>query len=294
MKTIVVVTGGAGFIGSHLVKRLIEIGYHVRVIDNLSEGKREWVEDNAEFFKGDILDKNLLEKVFKNASCIFHTAAMSRVAPSIEKPEYCTEQNIIGTQNVLIVGKKAQVKKVIYSASSTYYGNREYPQHEGMLPQNLNPYSLSKYVGEQYCELWSRLYGLETVSLRYFNVYGVRQPEIGAYALVLGIFLKRFEEGKTLIIHGDGSQRRDFVHVSDVVEANIAAFNSNVSGVSLNVGSGTNISVKEIADLISQNQSYGPRRAGDADVTLADISKIKKLLGWKPTISIKDGIKAMC
>lgn len=293
MKQVMVVTGGAGFIGSHLSEKLIASGYGVRIIDNLTQGHREYVPKEAEFFEGDILDKNLLKKVFTGASGIFHTAAMSKVAPSIDKPEFCTEQNVLGTQNVLIAAKNAKVKKVVYSASSTYYGNREAPQHEGMLPDTLNPYALSKYIGELYCELWTKLYGLPTVSLRYFNVYGSRQPGEGAYALVLGIFLKQRKEGKPLTIHGDGSQRRDFVHVSDVVEANITAYNSRVSGTSLNVGSGTNISVKELADLISNKQVYGPRRQGDAEVTLADISKIKKLLKWSPKITMEKGIKEL-
>ena len=191
MKEIMVLTGGAGFIGSHLSERLIELGHQVRIVDTLVQGKREWVPREAQFFEGDILDKDLLKKVFDSASGVFHLAAMSKVAPSIDKPEFCTEQNIIGTQNVLIAAKIAKVKKVVYSASSTYYGNRKAPQYEDMLPNPLNPYALSKYVGEQYCELWSSLYNLPTISLRYFNVYGPRQPSEGAYALVLGIFLKQ-------------------------------------------------------------------------------------------------------
>ena len=290
---LMVVTGGAGFIGSHLSEKLIEMGYRVRVIDNLSQGKREWVPEEAEFFEGDILDGNLLNKLFIGASGVFHIAAMSKAAPSIDKIEFCTEQNIIGTQNVLIAAKNANVKRLVYSSSSTYYGNRESPQNEDMLPNLLNPYALSKYVGEQYCELWTRLYGLPTISLRYFNVYGTRQPKEGAYALVLGIFLRQHKNGEPLTIHGDGSQRRDFVHVSDVVEANIVAFSSNVSGIALNVGSGTNVSVKELADNISKNQLFEPRRKGDAEITLADISKIKKTLGWKPKIEMKEGLEEL-
>jgi UDP-glucose 4-epimerase len=288
-----VVTGGAGFIGSHLSEKLIEMGCRVRVIDNLSQGKREWVPEEAEFFEGDILEKNLLRKVFIGASGVFHIAAMSKVAPSIDTPEFCTEQNVLGTQNVLMAAKNAEVKKLVYSSSSTYYGNRESPQYEDMLPNPLNPYALSKYVGEQYCELWTRLYGLPTISLRYFNVYGPRQPKEGAYALVLGIFLRQKKNGEPLTIHGDGFQKRDFVHVRDVVKANILAFKSDVSGIALNVGSGTNVSVKELADNISKNQIFEPRRKGDAEITLADISKIKKILGWKPKIKMKEGLEEL-
>lgn len=293
MKEMIAVTGGAGFIGSHLTEKLVALGYKVRIIDNLCQGHREWVPKQSEFFEGDISDKNLLIKVFKGCSGIFHIAAMSKVAPSIDKPEFCTEQNVLGTQNVLIAACKAKVKKVVYSSSSSCYGNRPAPQHEDLLPEPLNPYALSKYVGEEYCALWTRLYGLPTVSLRYFNVYGLRQPKIGAYALVLGIFLKQRKEGKQLTIHGDGSQRRDFVHVRDVVDATIAAYNSEVSGTVLNIGSGTNISVKQLADLISKNQVFGPRRPGDAEVTLADISKAKKALGWQPKVTMERGIKEL-
>lgn len=293
MKETLVVTGGAGFIGSHLTESLIEGGYKVRVIDNLSTGKKEFVPQKADFYEGDILDRGILKKVFKGASGVFHIAAMSKVAPSIDKPEFCTEQNIIGIQNVLIAAKDAGIKRVVYSASSSSYGNRPAPQREDMLPDPLNPYALSKYVGEQYCRLWTYLYKLPTISLRFFNVYGPRQPETGAYALVLGIFLKQHKENKPLTIHGYGTQRRDFVHVSDVVRALISAYKSKASGIVLNVGSGGNISIKELADLISSNQVYGPRRRGDAGTTLADITKIKKILNWRPKVAMEQGIKEL-
>lgn len=293
MKGVMAVTGGAGFIGSHLSQKLLQFGYKVRIIDNLSQGKRDWVPDNAEFFEGDILDQRLLKRVFKGVCGVFHLAAMSKVAPSIEIPEFCTEQNIIGTQKVLIVARDSKVKKLVYTASSSFYGNRKVPQHEDMLPDILNPYALSKYVGEQLCELWTKLYGLPTISLRLFNVFGLRQPSIGAYALVLGVFLRQRKEGRPLTIHGDGSQRRDFIHVSDVVEAIVKAYNSQVQGMVLNVGSGNNISVKELADIISQDQVFEPRRAGDANETLADISKIQKILGWSPKVSMEEGIREL-
>lgn len=292
-KETMVVTGGAGFIGSHLTEKLINLGYHVNVIDNLSQGRREWVHPKAKFFKGSISNKALLRKVFKGASGVFHLAAMSKVAPSMDKPEFCTEQNIIGTQNVLIAAKEAKVKKVVYAASSTYYGNRKPPQKEDMLPQTLNPYALSKYVGEQFCELWTRIYKLPTISLRFFNVYGPRQPKTGAYALVLGIFLRQFQEGKALTIHGDGSQRRDFIYISDLVDGIVAAYKSPASGMVLNLGSGTNISIQELADMISSNQIHESRRAGDADITLADIRQTKKILRWKPKVSFKEGLSVL-
>ncbi|PXV95622.1 UDP-glucose 4-epimerase [Lachnotalea glycerini] len=293
MKEIMVVTGGAGFIGSHLSQKLLNLGYIVRIIDNLCQGNPDYIPDGAEFYEGNVLDKDLLKKVFTGAKGVFHMAAMSKVAPSIEKIEYCTEQNVLGTLNVLLMARECKVQKVVYSASSSYYGNRQAPQNEEMLPDPLNPYALSKYVGEQYCELYTVLYGLPTISLRYFNVYGRRQPSEGAYALVLGIFLKNLKEGKPLLIHGKGEQRRDFIHVSDIVEANIAAFKSEAKGMVLNVGSGKNISIQELADLISKDQIYEPRRAGDAEITLADISKTKAILNWVPKVSIEEGIQQM-
>jgi nucleoside-diphosphate-sugar epimerase len=290
---LMLVTGGAGFIGSHLVERLTSIGHHVRVLDNLTQGKREWIHPSAEFIEGDITDLPLCRRVCEGVSGVFHLAAMSKVAPSIDKFEFCTEQNIIGTQNLLIAARDAKVRKVVYSGSSTYYGNGAPPQAETALPNCLNPYATSKYVGEQFCEIFTRLYKLPTVTLRYFNVYGPRQPGVGAYALVLGIFLEQRRRGEPLTVHGDGSQRRDFIHVSDVVEANLAAYASDVEGVALNVGSGTNVSIQEIADLISPDQIHLPRRTGDAEVTLADISRITRLLKWAPRMSFADGLRQL-
>jgi nucleoside-diphosphate-sugar epimerase len=287
------VTGGAGFIGSHLAERLLAEGYRVRVLDDLSQGRREYVPAGAELVEASIVDPAACRRACDGVSGVFHLAAMSRVAPSIERPEFCTEQNVLGTQNVLIAARDAKVKKVVYSASSSAYGNRPAPQREDMLPEALNPYALSKYVGEQYCEVFTRVYGLPTLSLRYFNVYGPRQPTVGAYALVLGIFLRQKKAGEPLTIHGSGEQRRDFVHVRDVVEANLAAYRSPAQGVTLNVGSGKNVSVKELADLVSSEQVHQPRRAGDAEITLADITRIREVLGWQPRVSFEDGVREL-
>jgi nucleoside-diphosphate-sugar epimerase len=218
---------------------------------------------------------------------------MSRVAASLDNVEICTQNNIVGTANLLAAAREAGVAKVVYSASSTHYGNQKPPHIEEMRPEFLNFYCLSKYVGEEYCLLYDRTYDLPVVALRYFNVYGPRQPETGVYALVLGIFLRQWAQGQSLTIHGDGSQRRDFVHVKDVIAANVKAFRSDVRGQAFNVGSGTNISIKELADLISDNQSFGPRRPGDAEETLADITKIAASLHWKPQVSMTDGIEEM-
>ena len=217
---------------------------------------------------------------------------MSKVAPpSTNRVLHRAEH--IGTQNILVAARDAEANKVVYSGSSTYYGSQEPPLREGMLPQCLNPYALSKYVGERYCELFTRLYGLPTLSLRYFNVYGPRQPHVGAYALVLGIFLDQRRKGEALTIHGTGAQRRDFIHVRDVVEANLAAYRGSAVGTVMNVGSGKNYSVKELADLISPNQVFEPRRRGDALITLADIRKIRSLIGWEPRVSFADGLREL-
>jgi len=293
MSETMLVTGGAGFIGSHLAERLHESGCKVRVLDNLSQGRREWVHPSSEFIEGDVTDPAACRRACEGVSGVFHLAAMSKVAPSIDKFEFCTEQNIIGTQNLLIAARDARVRKLVYSGSSTYYGNGAAPQVETALPNCLNPYAVSKYVGEQFCEMFTRLYGLPTVSLRYFNVYGPRQPAVGAYALVLGIFLDQNRRGEPLTVHGEGSQRRDFIHVSDVVEANLAAYRSDVEGTVMNVGSGTNLSIQEIADMISPRQVHLPRRAGDAEATLADISRIRQLLGWEPRMSFAEGLKQL-
>lgn len=287
---LVLVTGGAGFIGSHLVEALLRRGKRVRVLDDLSQGRREWVAEGAEFIEGDIRDLGACRNACNGCAGVFHLAAMSRSAASLDNIELCTSVNVQGTQNVLIAAKEAGARKVIYSGSSTYYGNRPAPHREDLPGDFLNFYGLTKYVGEEYCRMFDGLYGLPSVVLRYFNVYGPRQPEEGAYALVLGIFLKLAADGKPLLIHGDGSQSRDFVHVRDVAEANIAAYESPLRAVCLNIGSGAGISVKEIADLISDRQEFGPRRLADAEVTLADLSRTRGLLGWEPKTSFSEGL----
>lgn len=293
MADLVLVTGGAGFIGSHLTERLLRRGYDVRVLDNLSFGRRDWVPAGAEFLQGDIRNLDDCRRACAGVVGVFHTAAMSRAGPSIDAIDSCTQQNIFGTQNVLIAARDANVSKFIYSGSSTFYGNRPPPHREDTPADFLNFYALSKATGEQYCLMFDRLFGLSVTILRYFNVYGPRQPQTGAYALVLGIFLRRKFDGQPLEIHGPGTQRRDFVHVQDVADANIAAFESPLHNVTYNVGSGKNISVKELADMISPQQVHTARRAGDAEVTLADISHIGTELGWSPKIRFDVGLNEL-
>jgi nucleoside-diphosphate-sugar epimerase len=291
--TKVLVTGGAGFIGSHLCEGLIARGLEVRVLDNLSYGRREWVPAQTEFLEGDIRDPAACRRAAAGVHGVFHLAAMSRSGPSQEQIELCTASNIVGTQNMLLAARDARVKRFIYSGSSTYYGNRTPPHRESDPPDLLNIYGVTKRVGEQYTLLFDQGFDLPSLVLRYFNVYGPRQPETGAYALVLGIFLKRRADGKVLEIHGDGRQRRDFIHVRDVVAANIAAYESSLRGEIFNVGSGTSLSVKELADLISPDQVHIEARKGDAMATLADISKIGAQLGWSPKITFEQGLKEL-
>ena len=292
-KSLVLVTGGAGFIGSHLAEELLRRNYRVRVLDNLSQGSRGDVPESAEFIEGDITDPEACRAACQDVAGVFHLAAMSRVAPSLDNMESCTQTNVIGTQNVLIAARDAGVKKVVYSGSSTYYGKQPPPHVETAAPDFLNLYGLTKAAGEQYCLLFDRLYDLPSVVVRFFNVYGPRQPRVGTYALVLGIFLHQRRNNLPLEIHGSGAQRRDFVHVRDAVAAAIAAFEGAARGQAFNVGSGTNISVKELADLISSNQKFGPRRAGDAEDTLADLTRVRAGLGWEPKVSFEDGLREL-
>lgn len=289
----VLVTGGAGFIGSHQVEALLQRGYDVVAFDSLTMGKRDWVSPQAQFFEGDIRDLDSCRKAVKSCTGIFHLAAMSRSAASLDNVDICTSNNIVGTQNVLTAAREEGVRKVVYAGSSTYYGNRKPPHKEDMPPDFLNFYGLSKYVGEEYCRLFDKCYDVHCNVMRYFNVYGPRLSGEGAYALVMTIFLKQLRAGKPLTIHGEGLQSRDFIHVRDVARANILAFESPLHGRTYNVGSGTVVSVKELANMISTNQIHEDRRAGDAEITLADISRIKEELGWSPEISFEEGMKEL-
>lgn len=285
------VTGGAGFIGSHLSQALLAKGYQVRILDNLIYGQAEWIPAEATLIKGDICNLDTCREAMKEVTGVFHCAAMSRAAPSSENIELCTQVNIIGTQNLLIAARDAGVKKFIYSGSSTYYGNQPIPHQEYETPSEyLNIYALSKAVGESYCLMFDKVFDVPCLILRYFNVYGPRQPQEGAYALVLGIFLHQWAEQKPLYIHGDGEQRRDFIHVNDVVAANIAAFESPLRHDIFNIGSGLNISIKELATMISSHQIHAPRRTQDADSTLADISRALQKLSWSPTVPFHQGL----
>lgn len=288
----VVVTGGAGFIGSNLVDALIEKGYEVHVIDNLSAGKRENLHSKVVFHEKDIRYLEDIHSIMDGAKYVFHLAAVPRVQFSIEHPIETNEVNVEGTLNVLQAAHEAGVKKVVFSASSSAYGDQDImPLRENMSANPKSPYGLHKYIGELYSRLWSEIYGLPTVSLRYFNVYGPRLDPSGAYALVIGLFLRLRKEGKPLTITGDGTQTRDFTHVRDVVRANILAAESDAVGKGevINIGAGKNHTINELAELMGGPVEHIAPRLEPHD-TLADNSLAKKLLDWEPTVNFEDGI----
>ena len=284
------VTGGAGFIGSNLVDALIERGDEVIIIDNLSTGKEENINKKAEFHNLDIRDLEKIKPLFIGVDYVFHLAAFARVQPSIEDPITFNDVNLNGTLNVLKSASDAKVKKVIYSASSSAYGDQtEMPLKETMSVHPLSPYGLQKYVGELYCRLFFDVYNLPTVSLRYFSIYGNRQLLEGAYCLVMGIFTKQRLEGKAMTITNDGEQRRDFTSVIDAVRANIMAAESDKTGKGevINIGRGRNYSVNELAEMIGGPTEYIGERLEPRE-NLADNSLAKELLGWEPTVDLPD------
>jgi len=290
-----VVTGGAGFIGSHITDLLIERGDEVHVIDNLLTGKREHINAKAVFHEEDIRNFDKLHNLLKDATGVFHTAAQPRMQYSLQEPQLTNDINITGTLNVLIAARDAGVKRVVYSASSSAYGLRHpMPLEEDMSPEPIIPYAIQKRVGEQYCAMVARFYDLETVSLRYFNVYGPRQTTAsdGPYATVIGIFLEQRAGGKPMTIVPDGHQRRDYTHVSDVARANFLAMESkNVGkGEIINIGTGKNYSILEVADIIGGGWKFVDPRQGEVRETLASNAKAKQLLGWEPKMLFEDGI----
>jgi len=293
----IIVTGGAGFIGSHLVDELVKNSNHkILVLDNLSTGNINYVNKSADLIMIGLNDMEDLEAIFHDfkPDYVFHLAALPRIQPSIKDPIESHKVNVEGFLNILELSRKYKVKKFIYSASSSAYGDQEkMPLREDMKPEPKNPYALQKYVGEQYCQLYSKLYGLPTVCLRYFNVYGKRQSCEGAYATVIGVFLKQKAEGKKFTVVGNGIQKRDFTHVSDIVKANILAMNprSAIKGEVINIGCGDNISINELADLIGGKKEYIPKRPGESKETLANNKLAKELLGWTPVVNIEEGIK---
>jgi len=293
--TFSLVTGAAGFIGSNLVDYLLDKGHQVLALDNESANNDNFYwNDKAINVRGDMTDYAFMKNVMSgNVNYVFHLAAESRLQPAIENPIQAVQRNCVGTTVMLQCAREVGVKRFVYSSTSSGYGNNPWPNDETQPDDCLNPYSSSKVSGEKFCKMYYDLYGLETVSLRYFNVFGDRSPTIGQYAPVIGIFERQKEEGKPLTLVGTGEQRRDFVHVKDVARANYLAAVMPLKGHEgevFNVGSGKNYSIKEIADCISSEQSYIPERGGEMDTTLANIDKIGDVIGWAPEIDVLEWI----
>jgi len=287
------VTGGAGFIGSHIVDFLINLGHEVRVIDNETAQTHEHFYHNpkAEYYKLDIANYEDTRQLYNDIDYVFHCAAESRIQPTLLNPLLTLRTNVLGTGTVLQCSREAGVKKVMYSSTSSAYGLvNEPPLSEDMPDDCLNPYSVSKVSGEKLCSMYTKLFGLNTVIFRYFNVYGEREPIKGPYAPVVGLFLRQHKANELLTIVPDGTQRRDFTHVNDIVQANILAMEKDHEhyGEVFNVGTGINHSVLELAAMISNNTVFIEPRFGESYITLANNEKITSVLGWSPTKNIED------
>lgn len=290
------VTGGAGFIGSNLVDRLLELGHEVVVIDNEYSDAHDqfYWNDKAQNYKYDIRDYENTRSLYDGVDYVFHIAAEARIQPAILNPIEAVSINSVGTCTVLQCSREAGVKRVMYSSTSSAYGRNEPPNIESQSDDCLNPYSVSKVSGEKLCKMYTELYGLPTISFRYFNVYGERQPLRGQYAPVIGIFLRQKSAGEPLTIIGDGNQRRDFTYVGDVVNANIMVAISNVDSESFgqvyNVGTGTNYSINQIARMFNHETVNVAPRPGETRLSLANNQKIKKTFGWQPTMKLEEWI----
>ncbi len=297
----VVVTGGAGFIGSHLAEELVRRGYQVIIADDLSTGKMENIElllkkGNIEFTQSSVTDLPLLQKLFNGAHYVFHQAAIPSVPRSIKNPLASHEANITGTLNMLLAARDCEVNKVVYASSSSVYGDTPtLPKMEDMIPHPQSPYALTKLTGEYYCRIFHQIYNLPTICLRYFNVYGPRQDSDSQYAAVIPIFITRVSRKSPPIIFGDGEQSRDFTFIKDVVEANILAAESDACGV-VNIGRGESISINQLVKLIISivgkniEPIHQEPRPGDIRHSLADISRAKTF-GYKPNYSLEEGLK---
>ena len=289
------VTGGAGFIGSNIVDKLVSLGHDVVCIDDESAECHEqfYWNNKAQNYKYDICDYDLVAPLFKDIGCVFHVASDARIQPAILNPKKSIQSNSVGTANVLELCRVNNVGRLVYSSTSSAYGKKAMlPNTETQPSDPLTPYSAAKVFGENLARVYYNLYGLETISLRYFNVYGDRQPLKGQYAPVIGLFLKQYHEDKPLTVVGDGSQRRDFTHIHDVVEANILASEiSHGFGEVYNIGYGSNHSIIDIANMISNDVKFIPQRIGEVQETLASNEKFKGLTGWTPKVSLMDWLQ---
>jgi len=294
-----IVTGGAGFIGSHLVELLLNQGHEVIVLDNLSTGRRQNLElldapQPPGFHELDIVDLNALRPIFAGADWVFHLAALADIVPSIQRPLDYHRANVDGTVSVLEAARQAGVKRLVYAASSSCYGIPDvYPTPETAPIRPQYPYALTKNIGEQYVLHWAATYGLPAVAVRFFNVYGPRSRTSGTYGAVFGVFLAQKLAKQPFTVVGDGEQTRDFTFVSDVARACLAAAESDLSGEILNVGSGRPVSVNRLVELLGGEHIHIPKRPGEPDCTHADVGKIRKLLGWEARVPIEDGVEIM-
>jgi len=293
------VTGGAGFIGSHLAELLISKGHHVTVVDNLTAGRMKNLQTVADhprftFAQADIRDPAALQPLFEGVEWVFHLAGLADIVPSIEMPVQYYSTNVSGTFNVLECARSSGAKRVLYAASSSSYGIPDaYPTPETAPIRPQYPYALTKYMGEELVLHWAKVYKLPTVSLRLFNVYGTRSRTTGAYGAVFGVFLAQKLNGRSFTVVGDGKQTRDFTYVTDVAEAFLCAAESDVSGEAMNVGSGNHYSVNRLVELLGGPVEFIPKRPGEPDCTFADVGKIKTLLDWKSRISFEAGVSLM-
>ena len=290
-----IVTGGAGFIGSHLVDKLLDMGHEVIVLDNFSTGRKEnlsHVDGGIQLVECDLSVKGDWIKEFNGVDWVFHLASLADIVPSIQNPEGYFRSNVDATFYILEAARHANVKRFVYSASSSCYGvPDQYPTPEESDIRPQYPYALAKRMGEELVEHWAQLYNLPAISLRFFNVYGTRSRTSGTYGAVFGVFLAQKLANKPYTIVGDGNQTRDFTYVTDIVSALIAAAKSNLSNKIYNVGSDTTVSINKIVYLLGGDKVNIPKRPGEPDCTYADISKIKDDLGWMPSISIEEGVE---
>lgn len=302
MKTLYLVTGGAGFIGSHIVEELVKRGERVRVVDNLSTGKRENLQpfmDEIAFIEGDLRDLETAARVVEGVTFVLHEAALPSVPRSIEDPKGSTENNLNATLHLLMAARDAGVKRVVYASSSSVYGDSpSLPKVEDFLPAPLSPYAASKLAGEYYCRVFHQAYGLETVCLRYFNVFGPRQDPLSLYAAVIPKFITLAFAGKPLVVYGDGEQSRDFSFVANVVQANLLACEAmGAAGETINVGCGGQISLNQLVEELKGilgadlKVEYTATRPGDVKHSLASIEKAKRLLRYEPPVSFGEGLR---
>lgn len=297
MKTLV--TGGCGFIGSHLAEQLLRQSHEVVIVDNLSCGRLANIASfekhpNLRVLTADIVDREQIAPAFFNVDWVFHLAGIADIVPSIEQPDKYFQNNVLGTLNVLQCSRDAGVKRLVYAASSSSYGiPSQYPTLETAAIQPQYPYALTKYMGEELVMHWALVFKLPALSLRLFNVYGPRSRTTGAYGAVFGVFLAQKLKSKPFTVVGDGTQTRDFTYVTDVANAFVLAAQSDSSGEALNVGSGNHYSVNYLVSLLGGEKVHIPKRPGEPDCTFADTVKIKRLLNWAPQVSLEQGVQNM-